>query len=110
MEHLTEKVRQSIIKMSTARLVVKLTRLGFDKDVLADLERKELISIYAQAVADGKEEALAAKATPGPPIGPTVTYNIEIEKLRISTEMQRHADLIALEKQKLVLEQQHKQS
>jgi len=103
MERLTETARQAIGKMNTARLIIKLTSLGYDEETLADLERKDLIQLYSQAIADGKE---AAKATPSPPALPKLGYDIEVEKLRISTEMQRHAELMALEKQKLIIEQQ----
>jgi len=39
MERLTETDRQAISKMNTARLLVKLTNLGFDEEVLANLDR-----------------------------------------------------------------------
>jgi len=103
MERLTETARQAIGKMNTTRLIIKLTSLGYDEETLADLERKDLIQLYSQALADGKE---AAKATSSPTALPKLGYDIEVEKLRISTEMQRHAELMALEKQKLIIEQQ----
>jgi transposase InsO family protein len=103
MEQLNETARQTIIKMSTARLVLKLVQLGYDENALEGKERKDLLQLYAQAVADGKE---AARANPIPPIETKIVYDVEVEKLRISTEMQRHEDFMALEKQKLVVEQQ----
>lgn len=103
MERLNETARQTITKMSTARLIIKLVQLGYEEDVLEGKERKDLLQLYAQAVADGKE---AARDNPTPSIETKMVYDVEVEKLRISTEMQRHADLMALEKQKLALEEQ----
>jgi len=103
MERLTESDRQAISKINTASLLAKLTNLGFDEEVLANLERKYLLSLYAQATADGIRSQ--TKATPPLDI-PKLGNDIEVVKLHISIEIQRHAELIALEKQKLIIKQQ----
>ena len=59
MEQLDEKTRQAITKMATTQLIVKLVKLGYGEDSLGNLERSDLIPLYAQAIASGKAEAKA---------------------------------------------------
>jgi hypothetical protein len=100
---LDEKTRQAITKLATSRL--KLVKLGYDEDSLAELERSDLIPSYAQAIASRKAEAKA-----GPSSQPHIGYDVQLENLRISAEMQRHADLMANEKQKPAMQQQRLES
>ncbi len=64
MDKLPDKQREAISKMSTGRLVTKLTQFGFTEEQV-DSERKTLLDMYAPAVIDGKDKTpLAATATP----------------------------------------------
>ena len=59
MEKLTEQQRVNIGKMSDARLTNKLATAGYNPDDLAKLERPALVSLWAELVASGVEQAVA---------------------------------------------------
>lgn len=56
MEKLEPKVQETIKKMSSDRLRMKLVKAGLDEDNVAEMSREHLISAWAELVATGREE------------------------------------------------------
>jgi hypothetical protein len=87
MEHLDPSQRESIKKMSTERLRVKLAKADFDEQQLTEMSREQLLEAWAKVVVSGKDvpppaAAAAAKA-------PTVGYDVELERRRLEFEMKK---------------------
>ena len=53
MEKLTEQQRAAVSKMSDTRLRNKLAAAGYDPELLAKLDRADLLSAWAELVASG---------------------------------------------------------
>ena len=53
MEKLTAAQQQSVKKMSDERLRLKLVAAGFEEDVVVAMERKTMLSTYAEFLAGG---------------------------------------------------------
>lgn len=104
MEKLTENQKESVKKMSTARLISKLLSVGYTEEALETLNRPELLETWAQCMSEGKH-LLSPKSAVG--------YDPEIEKQRLEFEIRRYeeekdekAEDAARKKEELLLEKQ----
>jgi len=82
MERLTSSQQESISKMGTARLVVKLVKAGFSEAELEKMDRPALMAAWAECVASGKE-------APVPVPSQTFGYDAELERQKLAFEMRR---------------------
>jgi hypothetical protein len=62
MEKLTPQQQESIKKMGSARLIVKLLEVGWSEEKVEELDRTGLIKAWAEIVAAGKEKPVAVAA------------------------------------------------
>ena len=74
MDKLPDKQRTYISRMSTARIIIKLTKLCSSEETLSSLERAELLQMDAELLATGIDQVPTTT-------GQTVGYDSEIEKL-----------------------------
>ena len=93
METLPPKTQEQIEKLSTAYLVLKLTKAGIDEEAILKMSREQLMAAWAELVATGKDKPAAAVSTRA--VGPsaaTAYYDPEIEKQRLAFEMQKYEE------------------
>jgi hypothetical protein len=76
MKRLEPSQRESISKMSSDRLRVKLAEAEFDEQQIAAMSREQLINAWAKAVAEGKDRPPSAAAAHVPAVG----YDVELER------------------------------
>jgi len=65
MEALPKAEADSIKKMSTARLVSKLTKAGYSVDDVEKMSREAMVDTWDQCVIDGKDKPDTAEAAGG---------------------------------------------
>ena len=82
MERLTTAQQDSISKMGTARLIVKLSKAGFPEADLDKMDRPALIAAWAECVASGKE-------VPAPVPSQTFGYDADLERQKLAFETRR---------------------
>jgi hypothetical protein len=85
MERLEPSQRESISKMSSDRLRMKLAKAEFDEQQVAAMSREQLIDAWAKAVAEGKDRPPSAAAAHVPAVG----YDVELERRRLEFEMRK---------------------
>jgi hypothetical protein len=85
MERLEPSQRDSISKMSSDRLRMKLAEAEFDEQQIAAMSREQLINAWAKAVAEGKDRPPSAAAAHAP----AVWYDVELERRRSEFEMRK---------------------
>jgi hypothetical protein len=83
MESLPYKTQELIKKMSTARVTVKLIKADYDDEAVADITREQLIAVWAELVATGKDK---------PQVKPSFYTDPEIESQRLQSEMQKYQE------------------
>ena len=89
MDQLPKSTQEYIRKTSTLRLQHNLLKVGFEEDVIAGLDRQQLMDKWAQVVIEGKDKpvegaAAAVEKTPAP-----VGYDPEIERMRLQWEREK---------------------
>jgi hypothetical protein len=85
MERLEPSQRESISKMSSDRLRMKLAKAEFDEQQVAAMSREQLLDAWAKAVAEGKDRSPSAAAAHVPAVG----YDVELERRRLEFEMRK---------------------
>src|SRR5664279_357366 len=91
MDKLDPKQREAIKKMSTIRLVSKLTQAGVKEEDLEPLERAQLLEAWAELVAACKD------VSPNPGLA-TVAATVDIEREKMLFEREKfQAELAARE-------------
>jgi hypothetical protein len=85
MERLEPSQRESISKMSSDRLRMKLAKAEFDEQQVAAMSREQLLDAWAKAVAEGKDRPPSAAAAHVPAVG----YDVELERRRLEFEMRK---------------------
>ena len=80
MEKLTAAQQQSVKKMSDKRLRLKLVAAGYEEDVVVAMERKTMLSTYAEVLASGG-------VRPGAPA--QVGYDPDVEAQKLAFEKQK---------------------
>jgi hypothetical protein len=85
MERLEPSQRESISKMSSDRLRMKLAKAELDEQQIAAMSREQLIDAWAKAVAEGKDRPPSAAAAHVPAVG----YDMELESRRLEFEMRK---------------------
>ncbi len=83
MESLPPKTQESIKKLSTASVTVKLIKAGYDEEAIVDMTREQLIAAWAELVATGKDK---------PQVKPSFYTDPEIERQRLQFEMRKFQD------------------
>ena len=63
MEKLSEKQKEALGKMATARVVIKLANLGVNEEDLSAMDRSQLLATYAELIATGRDKPSAPVAT-----------------------------------------------
>jgi hypothetical protein len=85
MERLEPSQRESISKMSSDRLRMKLAKAEFDEQQVAAVSREQLLDAWAKTVAEGKDRPPSAAAAHVPAVG----YDVELERRRLEFEMRK---------------------
>jgi hypothetical protein len=85
MERLEPSQRESISKMSSDRLRMKLAKAEFDEQQVAAMSREQLLDAWAKAVAEEKDRPPSTAAAHVPAVG----YNVELERRRFEFEMRK---------------------
>jgi hypothetical protein len=85
MERLEPSQRESISKMSSDRLRMKLAKAEFDEQQIGAMSRKLLLDTWAKAVAEGKGRPPSAAAAHMPAVG----YDVGLERRRLEFEMRK---------------------
>jgi hypothetical protein len=85
MERLEPSQRESISKMSSDCLRMKLAKAEFDEQQVAAMSREQLLDAWAKAVAEGKDRPPSAAAAHVPAVG----YDVELERRRLEFEMRK---------------------
>ena len=68
--------------MSQARLILKLSQVGFDTEVLDSMNRNELLQAWATTVSQGKD-----KPAVEPLVSTAFGYDVELEKRKFEFEV-----------------------
>jgi hypothetical protein len=89
MDRLDPAQRETVSKMSTQRLIVKLTQIGNTEDDLADKQLSDLLSMHAQAIADGKDKTLRRSVVGTAAVSATTKTDTEIARLQLELETKR---------------------
>ena len=82
MEKLTQQQLETVKKMSSDRLRLKLLAFGYAEEEVVELDRGALINMYVELLAAGKVP-VGATASPG------LTYDVELEKQKFQFEQER---------------------
>ena len=90
MERLTEQQRELIKKMSKERLMLKLIKIGRDEEEIMTMDRQQMLTAWAEAVADGRDQPVAQRG--------------EEEEERFAFERQKHDDEVALRREQFEME------
>ena len=109
MDVLPKAEADAIKKMSTARLVNKLTRVGYSVDDIERMSRETMIDTWAHCVADGKDKEDSAAAV-GEATGPEgfERERLTFEKQKFEAEHSMRLREAALKEAELkMLEQKH---
>ena len=99
MEGLNPKQREQVTKMPTVRLISKLIQFGHTEAELAELERNDLMTLFAQDILAGKDKQQAQ-----PAIAPSTTLDPQLERDRLNFEITKFEKEQALERDKMALE------
>ena len=83
MERLESAQVQAIKKLSSSRLVSKLSRVGYTEEELDAMDRDAMLAAWATCVADGKEKPELAMPQP------MVSYDVEVERERLEFEKRK---------------------
>ncbi len=84
MDKLSQSQRDAIKKMSTARLITKLSRVGVPDEQLDKMDREALMNAWAGFVLKGKEDPEAV-----PTFSTVAQYVPELEKRKLYFKMQK---------------------
>ena len=82
MEKLPPDRRQELTKTSTERLRMRLVKIGYDEEVVADTERGDLLNYYAEYLLSPPVPAEAAGGTGGDVSRSMSPDEIELRKLK----------------------------
>jgi hypothetical protein len=85
MELLELSQRESISKISSDRLRMKLAKAEFDEREVAAMSREQLLDAWATVVAEEKDRPPLAAAAHAPAVG----YDVELERRRLEFEMRK---------------------
>ena len=96
MDKLPDKQRTDISRMFTARIFIKLTRLGLSEETLSSLERAELWQMYAELVATGRDQVPLLQAKQSVMI-------LKSKNSRLGFEMKKFQNELAIRQQELDL-------
>ena len=103
MERIDPAQVQAIKKLSTSRLISKLSRVGYSEEELDIMDRDAMMKACAECVADGKDK-------PEPAAPPVVYYDVDLEREKLEFEKQKlQAEIDSRERLKLAeIESQEK--
>jgi hypothetical protein len=104
MERLELSQRESISKMSSDRLRMKLAKAEFDEQQVAAMSRDQLLDAWAKTVAEGKDRPPSAAAAHVPAVG----YDVELERRRLEFEMRKFELEEARRKEELECEEKRR--
>jgi len=90
MEKLSEKQKEALGKMATARVVIKLANLGVNEEDLSAMDRPQLLATYAELIATGRDKPSVPATTAAAAV--PAWYDPELEKLRLQFEREKHAN------------------
>ena len=99
MDQLPKSTQESICTTSTLRLQQNLLRVGVDEETISGLDRQQLITAWAQIVAEGKdktEELTPTIAVEQTPLG----YDPEVEREKLLWEKEKFYRKMKLEEEK----------
>lgn len=105
MEKLTKAQQESVKKLSTDALRLKLLRSGLDEETVCELAREELMVRWVEIDAAGKGK-------PGivvPEVSKTVGYDVELERERLAFEKLRYEEEKVWKEQELAEERVRKE-
>ena len=82
MERLDTAQIQAIKKLSTSRLVSKLSRVGYTEEEIDVMDRDAMLATWAECVANGKDKPETVTL-------PTVGYDVQLEREKLEFEKQK---------------------
>jgi len=83
MERLTKAQVVLVKKLSTIRLISKLTSVGYTDKELDAMNREPLLQAWATCIADGKDKPPESVNLPPIPLG----YDVELVRQKLELEM-----------------------
>lgn len=89
MEKLTKAQLESVKKLSTDALRLKLMRVGYEEDSVSVLAREDLMDMWVDIVAAGKDKPEGAVAPEGKQ---SVGYDVEFERERLAFEKLKYEE------------------
>ena len=66
MEKLSAEQQADIRKMSTERLIARLLRAGVDEENIGEMDRAQLLDLWAELVSTGRDKPTAGEISPRP--------------------------------------------
>ena len=97
MERLTKAQVELVKKLSTARLISKLTSVGYTDEELDAMDREALLQAWATCRADGKDKS---------PASVNLGYDVELERQKLEFEKLKFKSDEKLKKAELKLREQ----
>ena len=95
MDKLEPAAREAIKKMNTDKLRMKLAKVGVDEEEIAAMSREQLMHVWTERVAEGREEPLPTATASIKATG----YDIDFERQRLAFEMKKFADEMSWRRQ-----------
>ena len=93
MDQLDQAQVQAIRKLSTSRLISKLSKVGYSEEELESMDRDAMLEKWATCVASGRDKPVATN--------PTVTgYDVAFEREKLAFEQRKFDAMFDLEKKK----------
>jgi len=92
MERLTKAQVELVKKLSTARLISKLTSVGYTDEELDIMDREALLQAWATCIAEGKDK---------PPASVNLGYDVKLERQKLEFEKLKFEKDHELEKLKI---------
>ena len=107
MESLSQAQVEAIKKLSSIRLMGKLSSVGYSEEEIENMSRDSMLNIWAECVAAGKDQPVEAGAA----VTPQFTgYDVELERERMEFEKEKFERKLEFEKQKFEIERKEKNS
>jgi hypothetical protein len=105
MEQLDSTQRAAVSKISTERLRIKLGKVNFDEQLVADMTREQLSDAWAKCILAGRDKPQAAAAT----VAPTIGYDVELERQRLAFETRKFETELVLRREENELQERRRQ-
>ena len=86
MEKLSAEQQADIKKMSTERLIARLAKAGVDEETLGEMDRPQMLNMWAEFVGTGRDKPTAGEISPRPVIA---CFDPELQRRMFELEMRK---------------------